>query len=188
MLQFKYVGGSRKPTEHTIEKFMLFLVVGGKEMSFHDLKKLGYVNKAANTKDFLDLNRDAQITRLFQKAETYASNYTTTYKYLKIFISEQGFGIRKRYVSFYFQLSPAGNKVKIVPFSGEASPFYFEAVGRFLSKEEVKKIVADENSLYFYSRQPRLPKEEIRKLITVDRTHLQKNMRKIIVLKQEKEK
>ena len=113
------------------------------------------------------------------------STYTTAYKYIKLFISEQGFGIRKRYVSFYFELSPTGNKIKIVPFTGENSPFSFEAIGRFLPKEEVRKIVTNEDSLFFYARQPKLPREVLRKLITVDRTYLQKDMRKIIVLKQE---
>lgn len=180
MLQFKYVGGSRKPTDHTMEKFMLFFVVGGKEMSFHELKKLGYVSHPLGT-DNKGPSPFANVDGLI----SYAASYTTVYKYIKLFILEQGFGIRKRYVSFYFELSPAGNKIKIVPFTGEASPFSFEAVGRFLPKEEVKKIVTNENSLFFYDRQPKWPREVLRKLITVDRTYLQKNMRKIIVLKQE---
>ena len=181
MLQFKYVGGSRKPTEHTMEKFMLFFVVGGKEMSFPELKKLGYVTSVA------DCFPEQNVGRIMFKdiIRKVSRGYGTTYKYIKLFISEQGFGIRKRYVSFYFELSPAGNKIKIVPFTGENSPFSFEAIGRFLSKEEVKKIVTDEDSLFFYVRQPKLPREVLRKLITVDRTHLQKNMRKIIVLNRE---
>lgn len=183
MVTFKYVGGSRKPTKHTIEKFMLFFVVGGKEMSFHDMKNLGYVTKLGNSENILNLSMTEQFNVLFKKERL--STYTTNYKYVKLFMSEQGFGIRKRYVSFYFQLSPTGNKIKIVPFTKDASPFSFEAIGKFLSREEVKKIVTDKNSLFFYAKQPKLPKEILRELIVVDRTYLQKDMRKIIILKQE---
>lgn len=187
MLQFNYVGGSRKPTDHTIEKFMLFFVVGGKEMPFHELKKLGYVESVDTFTSTRESDRgEVRMISFKDIVQKRSSLYTTKHKYIKLFISEQGFGVRKRHTAFYFEISLTGNKIKITPFGGKSSPFSFEAIGRFLPKGEVKKIVTDENSLFFYSRQPKLPKEVIHELITIDKTHLQKNMRKIIVLKQEK--
>lgn len=162
MFQFTYHGGSRKSSEHSIEKFMLFFVVGGKEMTFYDMKKLGYV-----------------------ESTEVQHSYVTDYKHLKIFISEQGFGIRKRYLSFYFELSSAGNKIKIMPFLKQVSPFMFEGIGRFLRRKEIRELVTDEHSLYFYENQPKLPKNILLELVEIDKTHMKKDMRKITILKKE---
>lgn len=175
--------GSRKPSDTTLEKFFMFFVIGGKEKSFYEMKKLGMVSPSGPSNQYNGIT----ITGDF---DVFRDTYTTNIQIVKIFISVQGFGIQKRYVAFYLQLlAPPAKKIKIIPFhlkGAPASPFYFEAYARIVPKREIEKYITDVKTLEFLNRQPVLPKEILRSLISIDKEALRTNVRKIRMLSDKK--
>ena len=159
--EFEFKGGVVKPTAHQIEKFLLFFVIGGEEIPFYQLMKDSLI---------------VQMTEATPK-------YSTGNGICKLFISEQGFGIAKRYTSFYMRLlSGARPDVIVHPFSLERSSLYFKAKVSFLKKSQVLKILGEENpSRRFVENQRTLPIDTLQKMIKINRSELRKGVRHVRV-------
>ncbi len=159
--QFEYNGGVWKPTDHTTEKFLLFFVVGGKEVSFHQAKREGLV---------------AEQSRGVQQ-------FSTGLNVAKLFVGEQGFGIRKRYHSFYLRLSPKQKHVvTIKSFSNldNGSPYFFKGTVNFLKNAEALELLdPDATSARFIGNQRALPVALLREMVAVDKSALRKGVRHI---------
>jgi hypothetical protein len=157
--RFEYIGGAIKPDPHKVEKFLLFAVVGGKEIPFYQLKEASLVKPAPNS----------------DKPE-----YISYNNVMKVFVSQQGFGIRRRFYSFYFSLQSAGNEVTIKPFSGDETGMYFKAIGRFLKNKDAAQLLdAQSDSRNYVAQQGMLPKEVLQKMIVVDRSAVRRNIRAV---------
>ena len=159
---FEFSGGTRKPDSHSLEKFLLFFLVGEKEIPFYQLVKDGLVYRAedANPHKFI-----------------------TGQKIAKLFVAEQGFGRQKRYHSFYCELQEtACQEVTIRSFLPGSSPFFFKGGFRFMKKQEVLAMLpAGMESRSFIARQETLPLDLLRKMISVDHTEERKNVRFVMV-------
>jgi hypothetical protein len=150
-VRFEFVGGVRKPSIHLIEKFFLFFIVDGREFPLYQLVRDGIA-----IKDTVNFN-----------------SYITGLKYGKIFVYQSGFGIPRRFYSFYFKaIDPEAEIVTIRPFSEMDSGFFFKGSIRFLKKAQILEILNDEQSKGFVERQEALPVEVIKQIITVERPNL----------------
>lgn len=157
-VRFKFNGGVAKPTFHQMEKFLLFFVVGGREVPLYQMLKNNLVVKL-HEKDI---------------------EYQTSNNIVKIFVMQSGYGIPKRYYSFYFRLVPPPSpRITIKSFS-EKSDFFFSGMGRFLKRQQILDLLTDESgSKRFVARQLPLPLDTLRNLVSVDRTEMRKGIRVI---------
>jgi hypothetical protein len=150
-VQFEFIGGARKPSIHLIEKFFLFFIVDGKEISLYHLTRDGVV----------------------LKDPTSSSKYITGLQFGKLFVYQSGFGIQRRYFSFYFKMvEPPADLITIRPFSEMDSGFFLKGNIRFLKKQQILEIVSDDMSRGFVERQEALPVDTLKQMITVERPHL----------------
>lgn len=171
--RFEYHGGVAKPSVHTLEKFLAFFVVGGREIPFHLMQ------------------RDNLVVKLKEKAD----EYQTSHNVLKLFVMQTGFGLPKRWYSFYFKLvnTPAA-EVTIRPFPKEgarvtASEFYLRGTFKFLSTQQVEAMLNDDSeSKRFVSRQSPLPLDTLRAMVTVDKSFMKKGVRTIRIESRESAK
>lgn len=168
---FFYQGGAVKPTEHTLEKFLLFFLVNNMEVPLSIMLREGLVHRS----------------------DEHHQRYTTSFDIGKVFMGFQGFGLSKFYHSFYFQLRDVGPRVQIHPYTtasqlasqaikragGRTSIFMFSAVASFLRKEEVLPLLFDNVSRGFLERQNPLASDLLNRLLTVDRTEEKRDVRKI---------
>lgn len=165
--RFEFSGGVCKPHVHQLEKFLLFFVVGGREVPLYQMVQEGVVAR---------LSRDT-------------AEYQTSNNILKVFVMQSGFGIPKRYHSFYFRLMPEPHAlvtIKSFPAVGRkttCSEFYFKGMGRFLNREQVLQLLSDANgdkrSLSFVKNQSPLPVDMLRAMVTVDRSTLKCGVRRV---------
>jgi hypothetical protein len=159
MAEFSFKGGIRKPDTHTVEKFLLFFVIDGKEIPMFQLLRDGII---------------------LRKSE-YGDDFFTGLKVAKLFLHQAGFNLRRRFHSlyFYFDDDPTAKIATILSFSELGSGFYFKGPIRFLKKAEVVDLLnKDELSLKFLERQEPLPVDTIKRLITVEQPHM-KNIRHV---------
>lgn len=162
MFEFQYYGGIYKPSQHILEKFMLFVLVGGEEVSLYHMLRDGLIKESPD------------------KKRVFLSQFDT----IKIFISQQGFGIPKRYHSFYLQLrtmgTPSGGKVTILPFSLHESQFHFMANAKFLTKKQILDYLPQESgSKKFLAAQGMLPLTLLKEMIQIRKPDLKKGVRVI---------
>ena len=161
--EFEFRGGSAKPSEHVNEKFMLFFVVGGEEIPFYRMRSDGLVMRMAES----------------------APRYATGNSVVKLFISQQGFGIPKRWTSFYLRLvDGAKPEVSVDPFYMNDQPsrsgFYFRAKAEFLRKSQILGLLREGSSSYRYAENSKLlPVEVLRQMITIDRSVLREGVRHV---------
>ena len=157
--KFSFHGGVFRRDPYTIEKFLLFWVVGGEEI--HNYQML----------------RDSLVVRASEKNP---HEFISGHKICKLFLAEQGNRVSRRHYSFYFQLLDESNPlVTIRPFDRELD-FYFQGHLSFLKKSQVLKLLnKDCQSRTFLLRQEMLPIETLKRLITVDKTVLKRGVRKI---------
>ena len=161
-LRFKFSGGVTKPTFHQTEKFLLFFVVGGREVPMYQMLRDGLVVKVKEGGD----------------------EYQTSNNVMKVFVLQSGFGIPKRYHSFYFRLVALPSAiVTILPFSGvKKDGFFFEGTCKFLSKSQITVLLDKEGeSQRFVARQEALPLDTLRSMVRVDKSVLKKGVRCIRV-------
>lgn len=146
---FEYHGGVVKPTTHTVEKFLLFFVVDGREIPIHQLI------------------RDGLVMKLSEKG----NDYTTGLTVAKLFVGQQGFGIPKKYHSFYFRfVEDKDEMVTVRPFGGQKLGLAFRAKIRFLNRAQTLGLLGkDCESRPFVERQAPLPLDTLRAMITVER-------------------
>ena len=164
---FEFNGGTRKPDSHSLEKFMLFFLIGEKEIPFYQLLKDGLIYRA----------EDANPHK-----------FVTGQKIAKLFVAEQGFGRQKRYHSFYCELQETAVEVIIKSFLTGSSPFFFKGSFRFMKKQEVLALLPETaESRKFFSRQETLPLDLLRKMVSVNRTEEKKNVRYMMVGGKKKE-
>ena len=151
-MEFEYSGGVIKPGRHDVSKFMLFFVVNGQEIPLYQLVRDGIVMRKHE-------GRNVYITGL---------------QYAKIFTGHSGFGIRKRYHSFYFRLLEGEqNIVTINPFCEAIDTHYFKGPIRFLKNSEVEQLLAEENpSKRFIKYQEPLAVDTLHRMVTVERVKL----------------
>lgn len=164
--EFQYHGGVKKPTPHTVEKFLLFFVIAGKEIPAYQMQ------------------RDSL---LFQKADVDPFTFVTGNNIAKLFIGQQGFGIARKYHSFYMKLlSGPRPEVTIKPFSLDT--FFFTGKVSFLKKSQVIGLLdKGSESTKFLENQMVLPLDLLRKIVTVDKTDLKKDVRHVRIGHQEGE-
>lgn len=159
--EFQYIGGSAKPDQHQLEKFMLFFVIGGHEYPIYQLLKNGEVKKQVDP------------TNLYP-------TYLTNHQVCKLFCSFSGFGLQKTFYSFYMLLldGPA-DTVTIHPFSKvyhgrPRTEFMFRAKVTFVSnKEAVGLLDPEAESAKFLRKQGMLPLDTLKQMITVEKTKRQ---------------
>jgi len=157
--KFKWRGGAVKSQQHRLEKFMLFFLVNGNEVPFYQMKE------------------NSLVVQVHEKDEDY---WQCVYPIVKVFVSEQGFGIRKRYYSFYIRMGNAFPLVTLKPFSVDKTGYFFQAQGSFISNKAAIKLLGEgSESARFVSRQGMLPVDTLRKMITIDKTVLRKGIRAI---------
>lgn len=147
--EFEYVGGVVKPTTHSVEKFLLFFVIDGKEVPVHQLRRDGLV----------------------QQTQERGNTYLTGLCVGKIFLAEQGFGIARRYHSFYFRfVDGPSEEVTIRCYGGIKVGLRLKGKIRFLDRSQVLNLLHPENeSRVFVERQAAMPLDVLRQLVTVER-------------------
>ncbi len=146
MFEFNFKGGIFRHSAHHSEKFLLYFLAGGKEISFYEL-------------------RNANILKKGKVMDSYVSPFEVC----KIFTAVSGFGIPKRFYSFYFQIKRIDRKITIFPFSLDKTGFYFTANGNFLNTTQVKEHLSNNSDSYkFLKIQDPLPVEILRSMITID--------------------
>lgn len=153
---FQFKGGSKElvyNSQQAIVKFHLYVSdPKGKEEHLYQSMKTGVVEQT-------DCNRDL---------------YSCLYPIVKVFSSTRGFGVPQEYFSYFFLLSNGGTKiVTIRPLSFERFPevrnFQFQAIGRFLGSEEIRKLYGTNSPTWkYYQRQSFLSAERLKKLVTIN--------------------
>jgi hypothetical protein len=153
---FSFKGGVVKPTEHSNEKFLLFFLVGEQEVPFYQMLREGIANRKEDGKE----------------------EFVTKHQICKLFTSRQGFGIQKQYNSFYIRLDPSQPMLKILPFSGTATGFYFSGRASLMKRDEVLESLPEKSeSRIFFTRQEVLPL--LNKMVMVDRSEIKEGVRNI---------
>lgn len=161
--EFEYKGGVAKPSFHETCKFLLFFVVGSYEVPFYQM---------------LENNL---IFKLRENGKMYASPHNV----VKVFVAQQGDEVAKQFHSFYINLidGPAP-RVKILPFPDmqDRVDYYFAAKGKFLSKNALLDILADDAaSRPFVKHQRMLPLKTLRQMVKIDRNTMKEGVRHVIM-------
>ena len=161
--RFQWKGGAHKPTEHASYKFYLFAMLDDAEVIYFEAKKRGIIYTAS----FADTDRESEG---FPDTPGSGEDFMSQTKYLKIFMSQSGFGLRKSFYSFFFCLDRKIDKViSIRPFGMEHVDHYFRGRGRFLTTDEVRQLVGEDSDTFrFYSRQTYLSRTELQKHVTLE--------------------
>ena len=167
--EFTFNGGIQ-PVERGKVSFLLFFVVNGEEVPLHTMVREGMVLPPI-------------ASPFGPSLVTSKSMYHTSCSLLKLFIMETGFGVQKRYHSFYMQLQNAVvPNVTVHPF-GEAytvERFFFEGKVRFLKKGEAMENLAEgSSSRLFLKKQQPVPIRLLQRMIHVDRSEIRKGIRQI---------
>jgi hypothetical protein len=190
---FEFHGGVVKPTIHTNEKFLLWFIVGGREVPLNHMLKGSMVEAVAASesphpmpgrRSYLSSGEDysygGSSTDYFGR-QILMSKFSTHMPYCKLFIQQSGFGVPSRYHSFYLQLmeSPYPT-VTILPFSIESTGFFFKGKLRFMGKQEVLNLLNDDvPSKKFLRAQGALPIELLKRMVRVDKGDMRKGIRHV---------
>ena len=183
MYRFEFKGGSRKPSEHQLEKFFLFFVIGGQEYPLYNLTRDGRVNR-------VDVGPPVAGTIMPSSVPTQErdglAKYSTSHNICKLFSSIQGFGMRKTFYSFFMRLfdeNEPADTVTIYPFSLNDrinEKYMFRGKVSFLSNNEALGLFdKDSQSRKFVERQGMLPKATLKQIIHVDKSHRKKGVRAV---------
>jgi hypothetical protein len=160
---FEYKGGVEKPTEHSTEKFLVFLVAGGNEMAVWDMEREGLVENKGLSKSIRG-----------------GVEYSTGINIVKVFLAQSGFGIQRRFYSIYLRLlqGPAA-EVTIRPFTEDLN-FFFKAQAEVLTSKQALNILSpDSSSRRFVARQSPLPVKIMERILTIDRSRQREGVRKV---------
>jgi len=174
--EFEFVGGVKKPTAHTNEKFLMFFVIGGKEIPMYQMLKDSLVCRLKET--------DAAFNQPYGTVivpDADENKYATSNNIIKIFVGQQGFSVPKRYYSFYLRLrEDAAPMVTIQPFSGARTGMYFKGKANFLSNKQAAAILDDDaESKVFVVRQGLLPLNTLKQMVTINRTVMREGVRAV---------
>jgi hypothetical protein len=173
---FKYRGGVDNPTDQSNEKFLLFCIVGGREIPFYEMKSNALLQSTIQD----------PLASYMEEPDSHPGStwYRTDSQFGKLFVSQQGFGVERKFFSFYFRFLPDDGTPKPVvtvrPFSFDQSGFFFKGCVSFLKKSEVRRILDPTSvSLKYLERQIMLPIPTLKKMVTIDRSGMRKGIRKI---------
>lgn len=158
MARFEYRGGVIKPNEHQSEKFLLFFLVGDEEVMFHQMLQDGLAVRVKAGKD----------------------EFTTPYEVAKVFVSQQGFGIEKRFHSFYLKFDDGSPTIEIFPYSGKDKyvPLYFKGKCHLMDKKEVMEVLPEgSTSSRFFSKQETLALDLQDRMVRVDKSNIKEGIR-----------
>ena len=165
MFQFDFNGGVVKPTEHVNEKFLLFFLVGGKEIPMYQM-----------------LNDGLAVRPDWEKMQ-----YQTNFNICKLFVAQKGFGVANRFFSFYMKLLPAGDPASIIsvrPFSLEKTGLYFKSKLLFLKRDEVLKVIDERSeSAKWYQKQGMLATRVLQSMVSVDKSEMKRGVRAVRISK-----
>jgi hypothetical protein len=171
MFPFVFRGGQRKPTFQTVDKFMLFPVIGGREIYFHNAIKNGLIKETYEEAEHL---------------EKYAGGnggYLCPYPVVKLFLARQGFGIERIMFSLYMRFQEAPSPVVTISSLFHAQyphSFIFKGRVKFLTNTEIEQELAEDSvAALFLKRSKPLPVEIIKKIVVVDRSEIRKGVRLI---------
>lgn len=185
-------GTGTNPSTRSAEKFLLFLVIDGQEIPFFQCRRSGVVDEVwsvADDKPEIGTGRTRKSNpEYYLTHDTIWSRhhtnglYSTPATYGKLFVSQSGFGVPKRYQSFYFKfMEPPHPPVNVTTFANadaNAVPtLFFRGRISFLSSKEVHKLLpAESDSLKYYANQAKLAADSIRSIIKVDRAEQTANL------------
>ena len=157
--EFEYHGGVDKPTEHSIEKFLLFFVVNGAELTMSQMLRQGLA---------------------YRKEDSDPWTFVTDFDVAKIFIMERGFGSQTRIHSFYVRFdSKSANHVTIRSFTPGQK--FFRARAHFLKTSEAAALLdKDSLSLVYLMKQSPLALDTLRRMITIERIEKTKGKVRVI--------
>jgi len=159
--KFSFHGGCWTQDIHQSEKFLLFFIAGGKEVSFFELLRAKIIKHTKLDDDEKALMTQTNDSHLFQ----------SPYPYVKIFAFHGGFGIAKQFHSFYFKIAEEGSHgdyINIRPFTIAKTGYFFNASGYFVMPAKIKTILDPEcDSLQYIDRQSLLPLNILRKMVGV---------------------
>lgn len=149
-------------------KFLLFLVGGGKEMSFYEAVKLGMVSRPQMDR-FVDVNMDA---------------YVTDFPIAKLFVSEKVNNGPMMTYSFYMMLGRNVDRqiLEIAPRTktGKAMGYRFKAEAKFLKESEALQLFSTDSLSYKMIKCQRLPPRDIlREMITVVKPPAVRNAQRV---------
>lgn len=153
---YHYRGGVWKPSDHSMEKFLLFLLVGDQEVPHYQAIKEGVAAR-------LDAGVD---------------EFVTSHPVVKLFVSRKGFGLKDQYHSFWIRLDESESILKIVPFSGDKDGHYFKGKSKIMKRDEVLELLSEESpSKLFFGRQEVLPINLMAQMVSIDRGEIKANVR-----------
>ena len=157
--EFEYHGGVDKPTEHSIEKFLLFFVVNGAELTMSQMLRQGLA---------------------YRKEDSDPWTFVTDFDVAKVFIMERGFGTQTRIHSFYVRFDKnASSTVTIKSFTPGVT--FLRGRFTFLRQHEVMKLLdPDSQSFYYLQKQSPLALDVMRKMITVEKREKGKGKVRVI--------
>lgn len=163
MLTFRYRGGTQVQDNKTY-KFLVLAVNPPEEFMLYDALKKGMVH------------RDHEAEYSAEVANVEADNptalltpYMTDLSIFKVFTAQSGFGLAKKYVSFFVRLDDRSNTLLTIRPFGYEDPQKnkaFEARGRFLSPAEIEASVSP-TTFSFYQKQTFLSNRELSEMVTV---------------------
>lgn len=160
MFSFSFRGGVVKPSEHTSEKFLLFFLMGDQEVPMYTMLKEGFASRVEDGTD----------------------KFVTTHNVCKLFVSQQGFGIQKRFHSFYIKMDSTAPTLEILPYAGRNLNFFFKAQAKIMERKEVLELLPNGlESKGFYERQEVLPLNLYERMVHIDRSALKKGVRQVQV-------
>lgn len=174
MNEFFFCGGVSKATEHQLEKFLLFFVVGGQEVPMYQAVQNGLVIQDLCTPQ----HKPTSVEILLG-----TQRYTTNLQALKLFVCEQGFGIQKRFHSFYFVFEQSTSpEITVKPFSLDKTGYYFRGRVKFLKKREAAVLLKEGTpSLQYLEKQQPMPVAVLERIVSVDRSKIKEGVRAIMV-------
>lgn len=148
--RFSWKGGTYKQKSTEVYKFYLFAMLEEEELIYFDAKRKGVFY-------------DAPI-------EDGTAELISVVPEVKVFMAQQGFGLRKSYYSFFFRFERIGGKViTIKPFGPNPDSYMFRGRGRFMDSDEIKdRVGADSKTYSYYTYQAYLSKAELRRHVMVE--------------------
>lgn len=157
--RFWYNGGSYSVGDNLENyKFHLFAVLEDKEHIFFEALKQGIISRGHDSPDEV---KDSYTSG--------ASVYVCRTPEVKIFLSSQGFGVRKAYYTFFFRFDRnSGRVLTILPFGPNTKNYVFRGRGRFMTRDEIMaRFPETSDTRKYYERQTYLSTAELRNYVKV---------------------
>ena len=185
-------GSKKDPVAESSEKLLLFLVLEGEEIPYFQCVRSQAVKEVFSLDDNrpeLGLGRTRRSNPEYYLTHDEIWNYhhrshlySTAATYGKLFVSQSGFGVPKRWQAFYFKfMEPPHPPVNLMPFgnanSTKTPQLFFRGRISFLKPQDVYALFPeDAQPLKFYANQPKLAADVIRSIIKVDRAEQTANL------------